>query len=106
MDILTQSEMAQEIANRTNLTEDQAADLLTHLFNIWAEAVAKRRPILARGFGGFYSKSRAPRTYILNGERHHVPGHMDVKFNPSPAFIRDINRYLKNEELKYLETQD
>lgn len=105
-DILDLNDIAEEITTRTGNTEAEVREILTQFFNVLAQGIGENRPVRVHKFGTFSVKERPPRTYFLKQGRTHVPGHIDLHFNPHPDFLEDANRYKTTTELHFLPSQD
>ena len=92
---MTKKEIANELANRSNLNTIQATQVVEAVIEIIADTLANNEPILLRGFGTIKTVQRAarPARNISKGTTMMLPPTKQVKFIAYNELKERINHH-------------
>ena len=91
---MNKSELVQSISDRSMLSKKDSEGVLNVVLNCIRAAVEKGESVRLAGFGTFDVVMTAPRTgrNPNTGERIEIPAGFKVRFTPSDAFKKAVNR--------------
>jgi integration host factor subunit beta len=93
-DGLTKAELVEEVARVTQLTKQQAEEIVNTVFLTIVDSLRDGRKIELRGFGSFRIRSRGARVgrNPKTGERVEVPPKRIPYFKPGKELKEQLNR--------------
>lgn len=99
----SKTELCERMGNRINSNPDTIAHVVDLLPEALAFGLAHDGKAAYANFGGFTIKKRKYRKVKLNGVEHTIPERYVLHFNPDPAFIRQINQLLPEDQQLWTE---